>query len=183
MMVNNSNLLSSFCTQFCRVVEKHCVYAVVSGFFVISSGRSRGTEDIDIILERLNLASFKDLHEDLIKKSFNCLQSEDTKEIHSTLIEGLSVRYIIGETLLPEMEVKFARDKLDEYQLKTRKKEEHTGLDVYWSSIECNIAFKEELLKSPKDLEDARFLRILYKEKIDENEVNKIKRMIKEYRL
>ena len=183
MMVSDRNLLSEFCVKFCKVVEKHCKYAVVSGFFVIMSGRSRGTEDIDIISENVGLEEFEGLHKNLLKNGFNCLQSDDFKEIHDILKNGLSVRYIKGEDLLPEMEFKFARDSLDEYQLKTRRKEPHTGVDVYFSSIECNIAFKEELLKSPKDLEDARFLRIVYKEKIKENEVKKIKEMIKECRL
>lgn len=45
-----------------------------------------------------------------------------------------------------------------------------------------NIAFKEEYLKSPKDLEDARHLRIVYDNLIDEEEINNIKKMIKELR-
>ena len=44
-----------------------------------------------------------------------------------------------------------------------------TKLDVYFSSIESNIAIKEEYLKSDKDLEDAEHLRIIYKDKIDDN--------------
>ena len=45
-----------------------------------------------------------------------------------------------------------------------------------------NIAFKEEYLRSDKDLEDARHLRIVYKGKINENEINEIKKMIKKVR-
>lgn len=182
-MVEDRNILSDFCTKFCNIIKKHCVYAVVSGFFVISSGRSRGTEDIDIIIERLSFDRFKKLHKDLINNNFNCLQSDDAAEVYDYLEEGVSVRYILGEELLPEIELKFAKDTLDEYQLKTRVKEKATGVDVFFSSIECNVAFKEELLKSKKDLDDAGFLRILYKEKIDEKEVKKIKAMIKRYRL
>ena len=40
-----------------------------------------------------------------------------------------------------------------------------------------------ELLKSPKDMEDARYLRIVYKETIDEREIDIIKKMIKRLRL
>ena len=36
--------------------------------------------------------------------------------------------------------------------------------------MSLHIAFKEELLKSPKDLEDSRHLRIVYSEKINEEE-------------
>ena len=81
------------------------------------------------------------------------------------------------------MEIKFSKDKLDEEQLETRQKLEFTGLNVYFSSIESNIAFKEELLKAEKDLEDARHLRIIYEGKIDEDKINKIKAQIGLYRL
>ncbi|MDF1557219.1 MAG: hypothetical protein P1P80_03430 [ANME-2 cluster archaeon] len=54
-----------------------------------------------------------------------------------------------------------------------------TGLDFYFSSIEMNIAFKEGLLKSEKDLEDARHLRIIYSDTFDENEIRKIKAEIR----
>lgn len=67
--------------------------------------------------------------------------------------------------------------------MRTRKKITFTGIDVYFSSIEANIAFKEELLKSPKDLDDAKHLRIVYSEKINESEIDKIKKLIKKYRL
>jgi hypothetical protein len=46
-----------------------------------------------------------------------------------------------------------------------------------------NIAFKENYLKSKKDLEDARHLRIVYEELINEEEIINIKRMIMESRL
>jgi hypothetical protein len=46
-----------------------------------------------------------------------------------------------------------------------------------------NIAFKEELLKSEKDMEDAKHLRIIYKDMLNENEINEIKRQIRNLRL
>lgn len=51
-----------------------------------------------------------------------------------------------------------------------------TGLDIYFSSIEMNIAFKEELLKSEKDLDDAKHLRIVYGSKVNNLEIEKIKK-------
>ena len=81
------------------------------------------------------------------------------------------------------MEVKYAKDALDEYQLKTRIKLPLTKLDVWFSSINMNIAFKEGYLKSEKDLEDAQHLRIVYAELVDDKEINRIKQMIKKLRL
>ena len=49
--IRDRNILDTFCTEFCDIVEKHCKYIIVSGFVAIASGRTRGTEDIDMIIE------------------------------------------------------------------------------------------------------------------------------------
>ena len=54
---------------------------------------------------------------------------------------------------------------------------------VWFSSIEMNIAFKEELLKSDKDKEDAKHLRMIYKDEISEEAINDIKKRIRKLRL
>jgi len=46
---------------------------------------------------------------------------------------------------------------------------------VWFSNININIAFKEEYLKSPKDMEDAKHLRIVYSEMVDEEEITNVK--------
>ena len=177
------SLLDNFCISFCNIVEKHTPYIIVSGFVAISSGRARATEDIDMIIPYVKEDNFIKLHKDLVKKGFVCRQSDNPKEIYEYLKEKLSVRYTYKNKMLPEMEIKFAKDELDDYQLKTRIKLDLTGLDVWFSSVNMNVAFKEEYLKSPKDMEDARHLRIVYGELIDEDEINKIKKLIRKKRL
>jgi hypothetical protein len=181
--VGERNILDDFCIGFCSVVEKHCKYIVVSGFVAISSGRSRATEDIDMIIEKLSLESFSKLHDDLIKHGFVCMQSDSAKEIFSYLKDKTSVRYTLADHPLPEMEIKFVKDELDDYQLKTKVKLPLTGLDIWFSSIDVNVAFKEELLKSDKDLKDAIHLRSVYPELVDESEIKHLKSMIRRLRL
>ncbi|MBT3464552.1 hypothetical protein HOD20_05685 [archaeon] len=72
---------------------------------------------------------------------------------------------------------------MDEYQLKTKTKLKLTGLNLWFSNINVNIAFKEELLKSPKDIDDANHLRVVYNELIKDNEITEVKNMIKRLRL
>ncbi len=181
--IEDRNLLDTFCEEFCAIVEKHCRYIVVSGFLAIASGRTRGTEDIDMIIERLSLDKFKELFSDLNKHKFVCMQSSRTEEVYDYLKDNTSVRFTRKDKELPEMEVEFAKDIVDEYQLKNRVKLELTGLNVWFSNVNINIAFKEELLKSPKDLEDARHLRIVYAEQINEEEIQTVKKLIKRFRL
>ncbi len=111
------------------------------------------------------------------------MQSNNIEEVYDYLKNNLSVRFTRKNKELPEMEIKFVKDPLDKYQLDTRVKLELTGLDVWFSNINVNIAFKEELLKSPKDLEDSRHLRIVYSELVNKEEINNVKEMIKRFRL
>ncbi|MBS3143216.1 hypothetical protein J4464_07545 [Candidatus Woesearchaeota archaeon] len=181
--VGEKNILDEFCTRFCTVVERHCRYIIVSGFVAISSGRTRATEDIDMIIERLDAKKLQRLHEDLVAHDFVCMQSDSVGEIYDYLRSGIAVRYTFKDQPLPEMEVKFAKDELDEYQLRSRVKLPLTGLDVWFGSIPMNIAFKEELLKSDKDIKDAEHLRKIYPELANEREITDIKRMIRKLRL
>ena len=181
--IKDLNILSKFCEEFCNIIDKHCQYIVVSGFVAIASGRTRGTEDIDMIIEKISYEKFKEIFKELKENNFICMQSDGAEEIYDYLKEKTAVRFTWKNKPLPEMEIKFAKDQLDEYQLKTKTKLELTSLDVWFSNINVNIAFKEELLKSPKDLEDARHLRIVYAEIINEEEIEKVKEMIKTLRL
>ena len=80
------NILDKFCTDFCKIVEKHTKYIIVSGFVAISSGRVRATEDIDMIIPKISLDKFEKLHKALSKK-FVCIQSDDFKEIYEDYLK------------------------------------------------------------------------------------------------
>ncbi|MHA1230433.1 MAG: hypothetical protein ACTSPQ_07285 [Candidatus Helarchaeota archaeon] len=182
-MKKQRNILTDICLEFCKILDKYTKYIVVSGFFIICSGRSRATEDIDIIIDSMNFKEFEEMYNELKLNGFTCLQSNDPIEVYNLYLkENIPVRFIKDEKFIPNIELKFKKDYLDEYQIHNRQIIKFTGLDIYFSSIEACIAFKEELLKSKKDLDDAKFLRIVYKEKINENEIEKIKKMIHKYR-
>ena len=182
--IKDRTILEEFAEDFTKIVEKHCRYIIVSGFVAIAHGRSRGTEDIDMIIEKIDEKRFEELHNDLIEHGFECMQSENPQIIYMDyLLHKTSVRYTKKGEFLPEMEIKFVKDKLDEFQIQTRIKLPLTGLDVWFSSINMNIAFKEEYLKSEKDLKDAVHLRKVYPELVNEHEINNIKKLIKELKL
>jgi hypothetical protein len=181
--VSERNILDSFCEEFCKIIEKQAKYIIVSGFVAIASGRTRGTEDIDMIIEKISLDKFKGLFDQLKKNNFSCMQTSQPEEAYNYLQENLSLRFTKENKPLPEMEIKFAKDMLDVYQLTNRVKLPLTGIDVWFGNININIAFKEELLKSPKDLEDAHHLRRVYSEMVDEEEIKKVKGMIRRLRL
>jgi len=180
-IIDDKTILDKFVEEFCGIVERYVKYIICSGFVAIVHGRTRGTEDIDMIIEKMSKKNFLEMHEQLTKKGFVCIQSDRALEIYDEyLLKGDSVRYVYNEEgyFPPEMEIKFPKDELDEEQLRERVKLPLTGVDVYFSSIESNIAFKEEYLKSEKDLEDAAHLRIIYEDKINEDKIDEIKKKI-----
>lgn len=182
--VSDKNVLEKFVSDFVAILDKNGIkYILVSGFVAIAHGRSRGTEDVDIIIERIGPAKFSRLFEDFEDSGFECIQPGTSEEVFEDyLMENTSIRFVRKGSFVPEMEVKLAKDALDDYQLENRTKLPFTGLDFWFATIEGNIAFKEELLKSDKDMEDARHLRIIYEDKLNEVEINKIKQMILRYR-
>ncbi|MCX6706718.1 MAG: hypothetical protein NT001_01095, partial [Candidatus Woesearchaeota archaeon] len=74
--IESRTILDKFAKDFADVVEKHAKYIIVSGFVAIAHGRSRGTEDIDMIIERISKEEFVKLHKDLVKNGFVCMQSD-----------------------------------------------------------------------------------------------------------
>ena len=180
--VDNRGILDKFAEEFCEIINKHAKYIVCSGFVAIAHGRSRGTEDIDMIIEPIPKDKFLALHQELVSDLFVCVQSDNPLLLYDEYLKkGVSIRYVYKSDgfFPPEMEVKFAKDELDFKQLRTRVKFPLTHLNIYFSTIEHNIAFKEEWLRSEKDLEDAKHLRIIYEGKIDESMIDNIKEAIK----
>jgi hypothetical protein len=141
-LIADRNILDKFCEIFCQIVEKHCKYIVVSGFLAIASGRTRGTEDIDMIIEKIDFDKFKLLFKELNENNFVCMQSSDASNVYEYLEDGTSIRFTWEDKALPEMEVKFAKDIIDEYQINNKVKFELTGLDVWFSNVNVNVAFK-----------------------------------------
>ncbi len=183
--IEDKTILDKFVEEFCEIISEYVKYIICSGFVAIAHGRTRGTEDIDMIIEKLSKEKFIEMHKELNKNGFVCIQSENPDLIYKDYLEnGDSVRYVYDEEgyFPPEMEIKFPKDELDEEQLKDRVKIPLTGIDVYFASIESNIAFKEEYLASEKDIEDAKHLRIIYKDKLDEIKIKIIKEKIRRLR-
>jgi hypothetical protein len=181
--VSDLNILEKFAINFAKVIEKYCRYIIVSGFVAIAHGRTRGTEDIDMIIEKVDKQTFQLIHNDLIAAGFECLQGPDSSELYDQyLYPNTNIRYIKKGELVPEMELKLAKDKLDEIQLQERTKLPLTNLPLWFSSIEVNIAYKEEYLKSPKDLEDAEHLRIIYQGQLSVEKIKYWQKLIHQWR-
>jgi len=181
-LISDRKILDKFIIEFTNLLEKYSKYVVVSGFVAISNARSRGTEDIDLIVEEMSFTTFNSFFKDLYNSNFECIQSDDVNEVYNNyLLHKEIIRFAYKDTLIPNIEFKFPKNKIDEYTLSKRIKLPLTGLDIYFATIESTIAYKEHYLCGEKDYEDAYHLRKLYTDTINLEEIELIKRMIDKY--
>ncbi len=143
-------------------------YVIVSGYIAIFFGRIRGTEDIDILLNKMGIKQIEELHRRLLKSGFAPVNNvEDAKEAYELLSEGSSLRYAEKGTWAPNFELKFIKKPLDRHTMDNRVKVTFNDkYSMYISPIELQVAFKL-WLGSDKDYEDARYIYNIFKTYID----------------
>ncbi len=182
-MITDNNMLKGFTEKFCKIAAKYSKYVIVSGLVSIATGRVRGTEDVDIIIKRINFETYEKLHEDLLKE-FEILSPGDldVREIYDDyLCKYVPIRFVMPDEIFPNMELKFAKNRIDSEALKTRQKITNSFIpEIYFSNLELQIAFKEEYLKSQKDVEDSMHLREVFSTQINEGKIKEYKKMIRE---
>lgn len=171
-------LLDEFVIDFAKILEKHAKYVIVSDYVSILFGRSRATEDIDIIVEKMLKNDFYKFYSDLQRNGYWCVNIENRDEVLKMLLDGLAVRFAKKQNIIPNIELKFVKNPLDKNTIKT-------GLDVIMptgkikiSNIELQITYKEKILKSDKDLEDAKHLEMVFKDKINNRLLERYRKML-----
>lgn len=147
-------------------------YAIISGYVAILTGRSRGTEDIDMLIERLNCQKIEKIVEEITEAGYWCINPGD-REIYQMLKEGLAVRFAEKEKVIPNFELKFPTDKFDRRSLEESIKASLGSKEIKISPIELQIAYKL-YLGSEKDIEDALHLYQLFKEDLDKTKLEQL---------
>ncbi len=173
--------LDRFTLNFIKILRKHSPYALVSGYVSILLGRARASEDVDVLIPRMPPDKFRMLVENLRKHKFTCLNTGSVDEMHEYLTEGVPLRFMENGQTIPNMELKWAKNIIDDLTLKkaiivTLGKEE-----LRISPLELQIAFKEKILKSQKDMEDAEHLRMAAKGHLDEGLLKTYGMMLDEF--
>ena len=173
------NELDAFVLKFIRIVEKHVDYVIISGYVAILLGRSRATEDVDIFIKPLEKEKFIILYHKLKEAGFWCLNAESDDDVYSYLKDNIAIRFAVKGQTIPNLEVKFPKNRLDWDVFIDIVEVETTGGVLKISSLEKQIAFKKYYLGSDKDLEDAKHLEELFMEHLDKERIKKYKELIK----
>jgi len=131
-------------------------YAVVSGYVAVLFGRSRATEDIDVITERFDDGTADELATRLQEAGYwgSAMPLED---LHETLADDLPVRVAEHEYRVPNVELKFASDEHDRISLDDTIFVRIAGETLRIGSLEFQIAYKLDM-GARRDYEDALYL-------------------------
>jgi len=173
--------LDLFVKDFLEVLKRHSDYLVVSGFVSISTGRTRGTEDVDILAQKLNKIEFALLLEDLFKNKFWCYQGDTINEIWKYIENGSNIRFAKEEEMFPNIEfISIDKSKPVKYfEFTHPQKIKIQDFEFKIPPIEFEILYKEIVLAGKKDIEDAKHLRTFFSELIKKERFKEYEPLIK----
>lgn len=176
------NNLDLFVLEFIQEWEKLSDYVLVSGYVSILLGRIRISEDIDILVPKMSFEKFEQILKEL-KSKFWCLNEDNNQELYSLLTAGHSIRFAKKGKVVPNMEVKFIRNPVDNETFKNRIEVIMGKQTLYVSPIECQIVYKEQVLKSPKDKEDALHLREVLKDYLSKKKIKYYEQLVQQHEI
>ncbi len=161
------SILDTFVINFVDIISKHNIkYVIVSGYVAILFGRSRISEDVDILVEYISFGKFKNFWTEL-EKSYECLNTSNPNEAYHVYLQSMhAIRISKKESFIPNIEIKFQKNDLDMYSLENRKTVKINNKSLLISPLELQIIYKL-FLGSEKDIEDARFLFKLFEHELN----------------
>jgi len=170
--------LDIFTIDFIKILEKYTKYVLVSGYVSILLGRARISEDVDVIIQKIDFSTFQALYKELKKNGFYCLNAKKDSSIYKYLLDNLRVRFAKKDKTIPNIELKWVKHKFDEISLENTIEVKLSKEKLKISNLELQIAFKEEVLKSPKDLDDAMHIKNVAKGYLDNKLIQKYREML-----
>jgi len=171
--------LDKFVLDFTELLNKLKInYVIVSGYVSILFGRNRTSEDIDLVIEKIPIDKFKILWENL-SSAFECININNVDEAYNEyLLNDNAIRFSRINQFIPNIEFKFPKIPLESLALKERKLVILNHKQIHISPIELQISFKV-FLGSEKDIEDARYLYDIFKDKLDLDLLTSFNRKLK----
>jgi len=102
-----------FVIDFIKIIEKYTYYVIISGYIFILFGRSSGTEDFYIFIEKMDFQTFKQLEDKLRQKKYWYLNTKNPLELYAMLNNIFAIRAAIQDTVIQNIEIKFTNDRID----------------------------------------------------------------------
>ena len=170
-LVIQGRRLSELDLFVCRILDiltSYTPYVIVSGYVAILFGRTRSTEDVDLLIPVCDISTFLHLHDKFIEQGYEFLNAEDGRGLHSILTSGSGIRLSEKDAFIPNIEIKFTRNESDTYSFNNRLPLIMNDRTFWIGPLEMQIAYKY-WLGSEKDIEDAIYIREITRDFIDED--------------
>jgi hypothetical protein len=151
--------LDKFVLDFVSCLDS---YVVVSGYVSILFGRSRATEDVDLLIPEMTKEEFSKTWKIIYDNGFWCINTPDFDEAFQMLKE-YAIRFAKKEAV-PNMEFKMIKNEISQYSFNNKIKVIIDEKDLFISPLEMQIAYKLSICseRGDKDVEDARHLYKLF---------------------
>lgn len=154
---------------FVSILDKlEIKYVLMSGYVAIVFGRTRGTEDVDLFMEKLDSEKFGRLFGLWKKRGYWILNTDEEKDALDMLESGLAIRVAKKDTVVPNFEARYPKKDMDFESMRKPLEVVMNKRRLLMSPLEIQIAVKF-WLGTEKDVEDAvhiyeTFKRIINKE-------------------
>lgn len=158
--------------KFTQILDDCSVdYVIVSGYVAILTGRSRSTEDIDVILESLSKTETEKLVTELKDRGYWGM-AMPLDEMYSMLNEGNRIRIAEDGEMYPNFETWFVSNDVEREALSNPLTVTFDEGQIEISPLELQIAYKLRLAQaadslSGKDFEDALHLYLTFEERFN----------------
>ena len=159
------NQLDELAIRFSEILSRFDIkHVYIAGYVSILAGRARSTEDVDVLIERIDEAIAVEVAETLDENGF-WGPAMPLTSMYEMLDNGDNIWVAPEDQVTPHLEVKFARDEFDRASLENAITARIGGEAVPIGPVELQIAYKL-YLGAQKDIEDAVHLYTLLEESL-----------------
>lgn len=162
--------LDDLAVSFSALLSEHDVdHAFVAGYVAILTGRARSTEDIDVIVERMDRHTIDSIVDSLEAEGY-WGPAMPLAEMAGNLARGANIWVAREDEVTPHLEVKYATDRFDRASLGNSIQAQIGDATIPVGPLELQIAYKL-YLGTQKDFEDAVHLHELFEESLSTREL------------
>lgn len=159
------NRLDELAIEFSHVLNRFDIeHVYIAGYVSILAGRARSTQDVDVLIERIDTETANELAMTLVEEGF-WGPAMPLTSMYEMLDSGDDIWVVPDDQITPHLEVKFARDEFDLASLENAITARIGGKTVPIGPVELQIAYKL-YLGALKDVEDAVHLYTLFEESL-----------------
>lgn len=159
------NQLDELAIAFSNILDEFDIdHVYIAGYVSILTGRARSTEDIDVLIQKIDEETADELAATLTENGF-WGPAMPLPSLYKMLENGDNIWVAPDDQITPHLEVKFARDEFDRASLQNTISARINDEVLPIGPFELQVAYKL-YLGAQKDIEDAVHLYTLFEESL-----------------